>query len=218
MELNKTGNFISEERKKKNYTQKQLAFILHVSDRTISKWECGKGFPEVSLLLPLCNELGITVNELLTGGRLNKENYMEKAERNMVHFVKEKRDNKIKMQLILLMGVISIVSFVTLIIVVNTYTEVISNPAKRILIFIACAIFAVGIIAMMEGGRTFGYYKCMCCGETFVPGFMNYTTGLNIIAMRRMRCPHCGKRSWCRKVLTNYLIHNIGKMCYDCIG
>ena len=53
MDLNKIGKFISEERKKKNYTQKQLADILNISDRTISKWECGKGFPEVSLLQPL---------------------------------------------------------------------------------------------------------------------------------------------------------------------
>lgn len=50
MNLKKIGEFISEERKKKNYTQKQLAEILNVSDRTISKWECGKGFSEVSLL------------------------------------------------------------------------------------------------------------------------------------------------------------------------
>ena len=202
MDLNKIGKFIAEERKKQNYTQKQLADILIVSDRTISKWECGKGFPEASLLQPLCEALGITVNELLTGERLDKENYMKKAEQNMIYFVKEKRENKIKMQLILLMGVISIVSFITLIIVVNTYTEVIGGTAKGILIFIACAIFTIGIIAMMEGGRTFGYYKCRCCGEAFVPGFINYTIGWNIVAMRRMKCPCCGKRTWCKKVLT----------------
>ena len=202
MDLNKIGKFIAEERKKQNYTQKQLADILHVSDRTISKWECGKGFPEVSLLQPLCDALRITVNELLTGERLDRENYMEKAEQNMVYLVKEKRDNRIKLQLILLMGIISIISFVTLIIVVNTYTEVISGSAKGILIFIACAIFMIGIIAMMEGGRTFGYYKCFGCGESFVPEFLNFATGMNIVAMRRMKCPCCGKRNWCKKVLT----------------
>lgn len=60
MDPNKTGNFIAEERKRKNYTQRQLAELLNVSDRTISKWECGKGFPEVSLLLPLCEVLELT--------------------------------------------------------------------------------------------------------------------------------------------------------------
>ena len=93
MDLNKIGKFISEERKKKNYTQKQLADILNVSDRTISKWECGKGFPEISLLQPLCEELGISVNELLSGERLDNEKYMKKAEQNMIHLVEEKKEN-----------------------------------------------------------------------------------------------------------------------------
>ncbi|MGN0423971.1 MAG: helix-turn-helix domain-containing protein [Acetatifactor sp.] len=202
MELSKIGKFIAEERKKKNYSQKHLADILNVSDRTISKWECGKGFPEVVLLLPLCNELGITVNELLTGERMDKENYIEKAEQVMVDFVKEKEENRIKMQLIVLMGIISTVSFITLLLVVCIYTEVISVPVKGILISIACVIFAIGIITMMVGGRTFGYYKCSCCGETFVPDFKNFATGINVVAMRRLKCPCCGKSNWCKKVLT----------------
>jgi len=202
MDLKKIGKFISEERKKKNYTQKQLADILNVSDRTISKWECGKGFPEVSLLQPLCKALEISVNELLAGERLDKESYMKKAEQKMVHLVEEKKENRTKLILIFLMGLISIVSFVTLIVVVNTYAEVISNQAKDILVFIACAVFTVGLLALMEGGRTFGYYKCLHCEETFVPGFINYTVGMNIVALRMMRCPHCGKWRWCLKVLT----------------
>ena len=203
MELNKIGKFIAKERKNKNYTQKQLADILNVSDRTISKWECGKGFPDVALLLPLCNELEITVNELLTGERLAKEDYMEKAEQVMVDFVKEKEENTIKMQLIVLMGIISTVSFITLLVVVCIYTEVISIPVKGIMLLIACTIFAIGIITMMVGGRTFGYYKCSCCGKTFVPDFKNFATGINVITMRSMKCPCCGKRNWCKKVLTN---------------
>ena len=70
-----TGKFIAEERKRKGYTQKQLAEILGISDKTISKWERGNGFPEVSLLLPLCEELDVTVNELLTGERVSEEDY-----------------------------------------------------------------------------------------------------------------------------------------------
>ena len=202
MDLNKIGRFISEERKKKNHTQKQLADILNVSDRTISKWECGKGLPEISLLQPLCKELGISVNELLTGERLDKENYMKKAEQKMIHLVEEKKENRTKLILIFLMGLISIISFVTLIVVVNIYTEVIDNRAKGILVFTACVVFAVGLLALIEGGRTFGYYKCLHCEETFVPGFAKYTLAINIVSRRMMRCPHCGKWRWCRKVLT----------------
>ena len=61
MDQIKIGKFIAEERKAKKYTQRELADKLSISDKTISKWERGNGFPEVSLLLPLCNELEITV-------------------------------------------------------------------------------------------------------------------------------------------------------------
>ena len=63
MDQIKIGKFIASERKRKKYTQKNLADILGISDKTVSKWECGNGFPDVSLLLPLCSELEISVNE-----------------------------------------------------------------------------------------------------------------------------------------------------------
>ena len=86
----KIGKFIAEERKVKKYTQRELADKLSISDKTISKWERGNGFPEVSLLLPLCNELEITVNELLSGERLQAMDYKKKAEENMVNMIREK--------------------------------------------------------------------------------------------------------------------------------
>ena len=76
MDQIKIGRFIADERKRKGYTQKQLSEKLEISDKTISKWERGNGFPEVSLLLPLCNELEITVNELLSGERVSEEDYI----------------------------------------------------------------------------------------------------------------------------------------------
>ena len=90
------GKFIAAERKRKGYTQRQLADILDISDKTISKWERGNGFPEVSLLLPLCNELDITVNELLSGERVSEEEYLKKAEENMVNLVREAQESKKK--------------------------------------------------------------------------------------------------------------------------
>lgn len=85
MDQIKIGKFIADERKRKGYTQKQLSEKLAISDKTISKWERGNGFPEVSLLLPLCNELEITVNELLSGERVSEESggkYGEFSQRN----------------------------------------------------------------------------------------------------------------------------------------
>lgn len=70
MNVQKTGILISEVRKEKGLTQKQLAEQLHVSDRTVSKWKRGSGFPDISLLEPLADALGISVTSLLQGERI----------------------------------------------------------------------------------------------------------------------------------------------------
>ena len=89
MDLIKIGKFIADTRKEKNLTQRQLADALSISDKTVSKWECGKGLPEVSLMLPLCGILEITVNDLLTGERVSQLEYQKKAEENMMDLMKE---------------------------------------------------------------------------------------------------------------------------------
>ena len=67
MDREKTGALIAAARKEKNMTQKELAQALHVSDRAVSKWERGAGFPDVSLLEPLADALGLSVLDLLRG-------------------------------------------------------------------------------------------------------------------------------------------------------
>ena len=67
MDLQKTGALIAQARKDKGLTQQQLAKALHISHTTVSKWERGLGFPEVSLLEPLAAELGLTLTDLFRG-------------------------------------------------------------------------------------------------------------------------------------------------------
>ena len=86
-----TGKFIADERKQKGYTQTDLADKLGISNRTVSKWETGNGFPDVSLLLPLCEELDISVNELLSGERLSQEDYEKRAEVNMMNIIEKNK-------------------------------------------------------------------------------------------------------------------------------
>ena len=84
MNLQTIGKFIKEQRKLKGYTQSELAEKIFVSEKTISKWECGNGFPDASLILPLCNALEISANELLSGKRLKGEEYKLEAEKNLM--------------------------------------------------------------------------------------------------------------------------------------
>ena len=80
MDSKKTGVLISTLRKEKGMTQKELADLLHVSDRTVSKWERGAGFPDVSLMMKLADTLGISVNELLQGERRTQPFFCEETE------------------------------------------------------------------------------------------------------------------------------------------
>ncbi len=196
------GKFISSERKQKGYTQRQLADKLGISDKTISKWETGNGFPEVSLLLPLCEHLDITVNELLSGQRLMENEYKQKAEENMVNMIKEKEANLKSMRLSAIIGIIATITFVTLVIVVAVYGEVIPLIPKLLLLTLACSVFCVGLCVAMQGERTIGYYQCPKCRDYFTPTFWQYTKGLHIITTRRLACPHCKQKIWAKKVMS----------------
>ena len=89
MEQQKIGKFIHDLRKEKELTQKQLADLVGVSDKTISKWETGRGIPDTAIMNELCKVLGISINELLSGERLSNDNYNGKAEENMVNLLKD---------------------------------------------------------------------------------------------------------------------------------
>lgn len=97
------GKFIFELRKEKALTQKQLAEILNVSDKAISRWETGKGFPDVNSLVALSNFFGVSVNELLAGKRIEEEKFTEVAEKNVIQTIqiKEKEVKKKKLQMII---------------------------------------------------------------------------------------------------------------------
>ena len=107
MDQIKIGKFIAECRKKNNLTQMQLAEKLNITDRAISKWENGKGMPDSSIMLDLCSELKISVNELLSGEVLEVNNYNEKLEQNLIDIVKQKEESdKTAIALCIIAGVI----------------------------------------------------------------------------------------------------------------
>ena len=76
----KIGAFISERRKAKGWTQSQLAEKLDITDKAISKWETGRSMPDLSLFMPLCTLLDVTLNELFAGECIAEEKLKEKAD------------------------------------------------------------------------------------------------------------------------------------------
>ena len=88
------GNFIAELRKEKKLTQKELAEKINVSDKAVSRWETGKGYPDVTLLVSLSEYFDVSVNELLSGKRLTVENIKETADENLISVFGQVQKNK----------------------------------------------------------------------------------------------------------------------------
>ena len=88
------GNFISELRKEKKLTQKELAEKINVSDKAVSRWETGKGYPDVTSLVSLSDYFGVSVNELLAGKRLTAEDIKETADENLISVFEQVQKNK----------------------------------------------------------------------------------------------------------------------------
>lgn len=84
MNQEKIGKFIAELRKEKEITQAELGEKLGVTNKTISRWENGNYMPDISLMQSLCEELGISINELLSGERISDEDFRKKADSNII--------------------------------------------------------------------------------------------------------------------------------------
>ena len=200
MDQIKTGKFIADERKKKGYTQRQLAEQLGISDKTISKWERGNGFPEISLLLPLCNELDLSVNELLTGERISETEYREKAEENMVNLVKEAQESKKKIILSGLVSALVIIAATPMFVVAGAFPM--EDWMRIALIAVGIVVIVIGIAIACILDRDAGAYECPECKTRFAPEMGAYVMGPHTLTRRKLVCPHCGAHRYCKKVLT----------------
>ena len=121
MNQEKIGKFILKLRKEKNMTQKELANKIGVTDRAISKWENGRGLPDISLMKPLCDELGISINELISGEIIDKIEYLDKFEESVLDTIdysqKQIKKKRNKYAAILAILILFIIVFGTLFVI-----------------------------------------------------------------------------------------------------
>ena len=130
MEQKRIGLFILSLRKEKNLTQKELADQLGVTDRAVSKWENGRGLPDVSLMKALCDVLDITVNELLSGERIDQGDYREKSEQAVLKTM-ESSDKTIRKKNALLWALTIGVMLLILAAVLSVYMNPVERPFFR---------------------------------------------------------------------------------------
>lgn len=105
----KIGKFIAECRKKQNLTQQELAEKLDLTDKAVSKWECGKGLPDVSLYEPLCKILNISLNEFFAGQYLDKAEVLESSEKNILNIAIEENHTRKKLNRVIVVSLIIII-------------------------------------------------------------------------------------------------------------
>ena len=201
MDQIKIGKFIAQCRKKNNLTQMQLAEKLNITDRAISKWENGKSMPDSSIMLDLCNELKINVNELLSGEVIEMENYNLKAEENLLQMKKQKEESdKRLLTMEIVIGVLASTVFLTLVFIAS-FVEM--EEWLRVLLIITGFIpFIIAVPFAIKIEQTAGYYECQKCHHKYVPTYKSVFFAMHNGRTRYMKCPKCNQKSWNKKVIS----------------
>ena len=201
MDQIKIGKFIAECRKKNNLTQMQLAEKLNITDRAVSKWENGKGMPDSSIMLDLCNELKISVNELLSGEMIDMKEYDKKAEELLVELAKqdELKNRKLMTSMWTILITSAIFYVVILLLAVNTLEE---GILLGTIICVSTMIFVIAGSIALKFEVDAGYYECKKCHHKFIPTYKDVLFAMHMSTTRYLKCPECHKRSWAKKVMS----------------
>lgn len=199
MNQEKIGAFIARRRKEKKLTQAKLASYLGITDRAVSKWERGKGLPDPVYMLELCRLLDISVNELLTGEFVEETKYQQKAEDNLL--IMAKQEVKQTKKMFFYENVIGIGSTIIFAILIFMSVYFVENGGIKILLFIFAFLFLItGVSIALKIETEEGYYECQKCHHKYIPSYRQVYFAMHIGRTRYMKCPHCQKRSWQKKI------------------
>ena len=200
MDQLKIGKFIADCRKEKGLTQLQLAEKLGITDKAISKWERGIAMPDTSIMLELCDILGISVNELLNGEKLNMENNNPKNEQLLLDMAKEiERKNKTIWSAMWTLMTISIIGLLAGILAAAFLIP--EGVWQLVAILGVSAIFLIPCFYALKLEVSVGAYKCKNCGNEIVPTYKEALNAMHKGTTRYLKCPKCNKRTWCKKVI-----------------
>ena len=200
MDQIKIGRFIAERRKAAGFTQMQLAERLNITDRAVSKWETGRAMPDVSIMLALCDILGISVNELLCGEKIIMENNDQKNEQLLLDMAGEiERKNKTIWNAMWTIMTVSIIGLIGGLAIIAFFVP--EGPWMLAAILALCVVFLIPCFYALKLEVSVGAYKCKNCGHEIVPTYKQALGAMHRGTTRYLKCPNCGKRTWCKKVI-----------------
>ncbi len=193
------GKFISECRRKKGITQNELAELLGITNRAVSKWETGICMPDAGTIPELCQILDISISDLFSGEKIMENN--KDSEKFILKLVKEKAERDKQLLILeILIGILStsvLVSFILLASFIN-----VSVYVKFIIILCGIILFAVGIFYALLIERIAGYYECSKCHHKYIPTYKQILFSMHAFRTRYMKCPKCKCSSWSKKVIS----------------
>ena len=196
----KIGRFIAECRKHKDLTQMQLAEKLGITDKAISKWERGVAMPDTSIMLELCDILCISVNELLSGEKINMEINNQKNEQLLIDMAKElEKKNKTIWSSMWAIMIASMTALIAGIFVARFFIP--EGVWQLITVLGLCVVFLLPCFYALKLEVSVGAYKCKNCGYEIVPTYKEAMMAMHRGFTRHLMCPKCNKRTWCKKVL-----------------
>jgi len=196
----KIGRFIAECRKKSNLTQMQLAEKLGITDKAVSKWERGVAMPDTSIMLELCDILCISVNELLSGEKINMENNNQKNEQLLLDMAKElEKKNKTIWSSMWAIMIVSMTALITGIFIAAFLIP--EGVWQLVTILGVCVVFLIPCFYAVKLEVSVGAYKYKNCGYEIVPTYKEAMMAMHRGFTRHLMCPECNKRTWCKKVL-----------------
>ena len=200
MDLIKIGKFIASCRKEKGLTQEALSEKLYVTDRAVSKWERGLSLPDASNMLDLCNILGISVNELLNGEKIDMKDYEKKTNELLVELAKEKEiKNKKMMMNMWVMCITAMIFYIGIIILACMTLE------EGFLLGTIVVVSTIILLAVCFYGFKLevdaGYYECKNCHHKFTPKYFIALLAPHLSTTRYLKCPKCNERTWSKKVM-----------------
>ncbi|MBE6624666.1 MAG: helix-turn-helix transcriptional regulator [Ruminococcaceae bacterium] len=200
MDQIKIGKFISERRKSVGLTQAQLAERLNITDRAISKWENGRTMPDSSLMIELCEILGISVNDLLYGEIVSSQCYNNELENALIEAVKEKQSaDKRLLSLEVFIGITGTITLFVVVLLASLASM--ENWLRIAIIVFGFIIFLASCFYALRINQIVGYYECKKCGHKYVPTYKAVNLAPHMGRTRYMKCPKCGEKSWQKKTL-----------------
>ena len=200
MDQIKIGRFIADRRKNANLTQAQLAEKLGITDKAVSKWERGISMPDSSIMLELSDILGISVNELLCGEKIDMENSDKKNERLLIDMSKEieQKNKTIWTSMWVIMGISIVFMFAGIVIAALLIPK---GVWQLVTILGVCVLFLIPCFYALKLEVSVGVYRCKNCGNEIIPTYSQALWAMHRGTTRYLLCPECGKCSWCKKVL-----------------